>query len=126
AYDTRLERSVAVKLLTGASLDSVARARLVREARHASALNHPNICTVYEIGDHEGDPFIVMEYVNGSALDSFVADGPLPIDQALSYGMQIADALTHAHERGLVHRDLKTANAVIGRDGRAKVLDFGV
>ncbi len=126
AYDTRLERPVAVKLMTDSSLDQTARLRVIREARHASALNHPNICTIYEIGDVDDMPFIAMEYVDGQPLDAIVAHGPRPIDEALDYVRQLADALAHAHDRGIVHRDLKSANIAIGRDQRPKILDFGV
>jgi eukaryotic-like serine/threonine-protein kinase len=125
AYDTRLERRVAVKLVSGGMLDGPARASLIHEARHASALNHANICTVHEIGDFEGEPYIVMEWIDGEPLESVLARGLTTAD-ALRYAGQIADALAHAHERGIIHRDLKSANVVIARDGRAKVLDFGI
>jgi non-specific serine/threonine protein kinase len=126
AHDTRLERPVAIKLIGDRSLDQDARRHLAREARHASALNHPNICTVYEIGDFDDVPFIAMEYVDGQSLAAAVAVGPVPVADALEYGRQIADALAHAHDRGIVHRDLKSANIAIGRDRRLKILDFGV
>ncbi|HEY3043677.1 MAG TPA: protein kinase [Vicinamibacterales bacterium] len=126
AYDTRLERTVALKVVSDRSLDPEARQRLVREARHASALSHPNICTMYEIGDIAGDPFIAMEYIDGEPLDRIVARGPLPVRQVLEYGLQIAGALAHAHGRGILHRDLKASNIVIAGDGRATILDFGV
>ena len=128
AYDEKLQRDVAIKVLPAADVhDPVAGARLVREARAAAALNHPNICTVHEVGDHEGRAFIAMELVDGVPLQSVVPPGVgLPLDQVLNYGRQIADALAHAHERGVLHRDLKTANIVITKAGRAKVLDFGL
>ena len=126
AHDTHLERTVALKVVRDAALDRMARDRLVREARHASAVNHPNICTIFEIGDFDGDPFIAMEYVDGQPLDAIVASGRLAIARAVDYGRQIAGALAHAHDRGIVHRDLKSANIAIARDGRVKVLDFGI
>jgi serine/threonine-protein kinase len=126
AHDTRLERTVALKLVNDAALDASARSALLREARHASALNHPHICTIYEIGDLEGEPYIAMEWVDGRSLDEVVANGELEIHRVVGYGRQIADALAHAHERGIVHRDLKSANIAIANDGRAKVLDFGI
>ena len=126
AYDTRLERPVALKLVNDASLDGLTRSALLREARYASALNHPHVCTIYEVGDFEGEPYIAMEWVDGQPLDRIVVSGGVGIDTALRYGIQIADALAHAHERGIVHRDLKSANIAITRDERVKLLDFGV
>ena len=127
AHDTRLERDVALKVLPAETLgDETARARLVREARLASQLNHPHICTIYEVGEAEGQTFVAMELVEGQALSARLADGPLPVDQVLRYGQQMADALAHAHSRGVVHRDLKSANIVITPDGQVKVLDFGL
>jgi len=127
ARDSQLERTVAIKLL-GQHLpaDDVARARLLREARTASALNHPNICTVYEVGEAEGQVYIAMEYVEGQALGALIPNGGLPLETVTRYGCQIADAIAHAHERGIIHRDLKSANVVITEEGRAKVLDFGL
>src|SRR5205807_4447975 len=100
--------------------------RLLREAQHASALNHPNICTIYDVGESGGKAFIAMEYIEGRRLSELIPSNGLEIEAVLRYGSQIADALTHAHERGIVHRDLKSANIVIMPDGRAKVLDFGL
>ncbi len=127
AHDTRLERPVALKLI-GERLvgDETARARLLREARSASALNHPNICTIYEVGEAEGQTYIAMELVEGRPLSALVPADGLALETVLRYGTQIADALAHAHERGIVHRDLKTANVVITPEGRTKVLDFGL
>jgi pimeloyl-ACP methyl ester carboxylesterase len=127
AWDTKLRRHVALKALaptTGTSEDG--RRRLLREARHAAALNHPNICTVFEVTAARGVDFIVMELVTGRPLSELTASGPLPVAQVESLGMQVADALAHAHERGVVHGDLKSANVVVREDGRAKVLDFGI
>lgn len=125
ARDLRLERHVAVKLLTSADQD--ASARLLREARNASALNHPNVCTLHEIGEADGRPFLVLELVEGEPLDRRIAaSGGLPAPTARRLAIQIAEALAHAHARGVVHRDLKSANVVLTPDGRAKVLDFGI
>jgi len=127
AHDESLDRDVALKILPGASFgDPAARARLLREARSAAALNHPHICTVYEVGEAEGQAYIAMELVDGQPLDTRLAQGPLPMEQVLRYGLQVADALAHAHAHGLVHRDLKSANVVLTTDDRAKVLDFGL
>lgn len=126
ARDPRLERDVALKVLPPASLaDATARARLVREARMAARLNHPNVCTIYEVGEADGHVYIAMELVQGRPLDELLAE-PLPHGEALRYGTQIASALAHAHARGVVHRDLKGANVVITPEGQAKVLDFGL
>jgi TolB-like protein len=127
ARDEQLDRDVAIKVLPVSSFDDpAARARLVREAKAAAALNHPNVCTVYEVGEADGQAYIAMELVEGMTLSAMVVAGPLPIDQVLRYGRQLADALTHAHERGVVHRDLKSNNAIVTPDGRVKVLDFGL
>jgi eukaryotic-like serine/threonine-protein kinase len=125
ARDTRLERNVAIKLLADAN-DPGAPDRLLREARSASALNHPNVCTLHEIGDADGTPFIVMELVEGEPLDRRIAGSGLSLPAVLRIGAQIADGLAHAHARGIVHRDLKSANVAITSDGRPKILDFGI
>jgi TolB-like protein len=127
AVDTQLQRTVALKVLHRAPRDEDGdAAALLREARAASALSHPNIATVYEVAEHEGHSCIVMEYLEGAALlESIPPDGLAP-ELVLHYGGQIADALAHAHERGMIHRDLTTANVIITSDGRAKVLDFGL
>ena len=127
ARDTRLDRTVAIKVLPPAMLaDGTARARLLREARLASQLNHPHICTVHDVGEADGHVYIAMELVEGQPLSARLAGGALPADQFLRFGSQVADALAHAHARGVVHRDLKGANVVITPEGRAKVLDFGL
>src|SRR3954469_7082737 len=127
AVDDRLGRQVAVKVLPpDATPDPDRRRRFVQEARAASALNHPNIVTIYEIGEHDGTIFIAMELVEGTPLDVLLAQGPLPVATGLDYGAQIAAALSAAHGTGIVHRDIKPANIVITTDGRAKVLDFGL
>jgi eukaryotic-like serine/threonine-protein kinase len=127
ARDEHLERDVAVKVLPATSFDDpTARARLVREARAAAALNHPNICTVYEVGEADGQAYIAMELVEGRTLSELLLAGPLPPEQVVHYGCQLAEALIHAHERGVVHRDLKSNNVLVTGDRRVKVLDFGL
>ena len=127
AVDTRLGRTVAVKMLASeATTDPDRRARFIQEARSASVLNHPHIVTIYDVGEQDGATFIAMELVDGTPLDKTLRGGPLPVPDALKYGVQIVSALGIAHEAGIVHRDIKPANIVITRDGRAKVLDFGL
>jgi formylglycine-generating enzyme required for sulfatase activity/dienelactone hydrolase/predicted Ser/Thr protein kinase len=128
ARDTRLGRTVALKLLRPETLgDPDRRARFVREARAASALNHPNIVTVYDIDQTaDGSDCIAMEYVDGRALDRRLHDGPLPVEEALRYALEIAAALAAAHAAGIVHRDVKPANVMLTRSGQVKVLDFGL
>jgi serine/threonine protein kinase/tetratricopeptide (TPR) repeat protein len=127
AHDTQLDRDVALKVLPAGTLtDETARARLVREARLASKLNHPHVCTIHEVGESEGQAYIAMELVEGQPLSARLAQGALPAEDLLRLGQQVADALAHAHERGVVHRDLKSANVVVTPEGRAKVLDFGL
>jgi eukaryotic-like serine/threonine-protein kinase len=121
-----LERPVAIKTLCPAQSDPGACRRLLREARHASALNHPNICTIHEVGESDGAPFIVMELVEGRPLSDMIRNGRLELGSAVQYGMEVADALEHAHEHGIVHRDLKSANIVVNPEGRPVVLDFGL
>jgi serine/threonine protein kinase/tetratricopeptide (TPR) repeat protein len=125
AYDEKLRRDVAIKLLTGGADDS-GRARILHEARNSSALNHPGICTVYEVEDHGDQSFIVMELVDGRPLCDLIPPGGLPFEAVQSYGVQIADALAHAHARGVVHRDVKPSNVLVAANGRIKVLDFGI
>ncbi len=127
ARDERLGRAVALKVLpVEKQADEAARARLLREARAASSLNHPHICHIYEVGEAEGQAYIAMELVEGQPLNARIPVDGLPVEAVLRYGAQIADALAHAHERNIVHRDLKTANVVLTPEGRAKVLDFGL
>jgi TolB-like protein/Tfp pilus assembly protein PilF len=127
ARDVRLRRPVAIKILTGEHAGDRAPAALLREARHASALAHPGICAVHEVGTADGIPFIVMELVDGETLRARVIRcGRLSAREVVSYGVRIADALDHAHGRGLVHRDLKTVNVMIDSGDRVKVLDLGL
>jgi serine/threonine protein kinase len=126
AYDTLLARDVAIKLLSSAPHDVGARTRLLREARAAAALSHPNVCTVHETGEADGHGYIAMELIAGRRLDQVIREGGLPFEDIVHYGHQIADAIAHAHERGIVHRDLKPANVMISESGLAKVLDFGL
>lgn len=127
ARDTRLERTVAIKTVGEELLgDERARTRLMQEARAASRLNHAHICTVYEVGDVAGLTYIVMEYVEGRPLNSLARPSGLPAEKVMQFGAQIASALSHAHERGVLHRDLKTANLMITNDGHTKILDFGL
>jgi len=124
AYDRRLERAVAIKLVL--SSDPRAQTRLWREAQHASALSHPSICVIHEIGEAEGLAYIVMEHVEGRPLSEAIPEGGLAVETALDRGLQITGALAHAHQRGIVHRDLKSANVMVTPEGRIKVLDFGL
>jgi tetratricopeptide (TPR) repeat protein len=127
AHDTKLGRDVALKLLPASALaDPAARARLIEEARSASALNHSHICHVYEVDEADGVSYIAMELVEGRALATMIPVHGLPFESVVLYGGQISDALAHAHERGIIHRDLKSLNVVITPESRAKVLDFGL
>ena len=118
AYDATLRRQVALKVLDSPPGDGTARARLLREARNAAGLNHPNICTVYEVGEADGHAFIAMEYVQGRPLGDWLAESALPLADAVRYGIETAEALAHAHDHGVIHRDLKAANAIVTPTGR--------
>lgn len=126
AFDTDLQRPVAIKTLLTDPEDDRARKRILTEARAASALNHPHICTIYSVSQAGEQPYIVMEYVEGKPLCEVLPADGFPIATCIQYSMQITDALMHAHERGIVHRDLKSANIMVTPQGRVKVLDFGL
>jgi len=127
AEDLSLHRFVALKFLPVHTLaDDVARERFKREARATAALDHPNICHVYEIGEHEGRSFIVMAFLEGESLSDKVRRGPLVIEEAVGIAAQIAEGLDHAHQRGVIHRDIKSANIFITTEGRVKIIDLGL
>jgi serine/threonine protein kinase len=127
AYDSKLQRVVALKLLPAeyVSQDD-RRRRFFQEARAASALNHPHILTIYEVGEDEGRPYIAMEYVEGETLRQKIANNGLQLRDVLDIAIQIAAGLGRAHELGIIHRDLKPENLMLSRDGYAKILDFGL
>jgi serine/threonine protein kinase len=127
AYDNKLQRVVALKLLPSeyVSQDD-RRRRFFQEARAASALNHPHILTIYEVGEDEGRPYIAMEYVEGDTIRQKITKNGLQLREVLDIGIQLASGLARAHELGIIHRDLKPENLMLSRDGYAKILDFGL
>jgi len=126
AEDTRLKRIVALKFLSAIALGGEEKSRFLREAQAAAALNHPNICTIYAIDEVDGQMFIAMEYIEGQSLREKIEAGPLKIDEAIKFAIQIAEGLQAAHEKGITHRDIKPANVMITPKGQAKIMDFGL
>ena len=127
AEDSKLNRKVAIKLLpTHSGTDETARRRLIREARAAASLDHPNICTIYEVGEEDGRSFIAMQYIEGESLASKLERTPLSLSESLDIAIQVAAAIVEAHSRGIIHRDIKPQNIMIASSGQAKVLDFGL
>src|SRR5829696_4951776 len=127
AEDEQLGREVAVKLLRTEAITSAEwLARFEREARLASSLQHPHICTIHELGEHDGQPFIVMELLEGRTIKQLVESGPLPAARVLDFATQVAEALDAAHRRAIIHRDIKPANLFVTHGDRVKVLDFGL
>ena len=127
AEDLKLDRRVAIKVLAASfSSDPDRLRRFLREAKTTSALNHPHIAQIYEIGEEEGASFLVLEYIEGDTLRDMINQGPLPVSQVVKLALELADALAEAHSRGIIHRDLKLENIMVTRRGHAKILDFGL
>ena len=126
AYDSRLRRFVAIKVLHEDLREGTGWEQILAEARAASGLNHPNICTTYEVGEADGHAYIAMEFVDGKPLGQVIPADGLPVETALRYSLQIADALAHGHEKGVCHGDLTSCNIMVDQDDRLKILDFGL
>src|SRR5262249_14268672 len=127
AYDEKLDRTVAVKVIANGSIESEAsRKLLMREARAAASLNHPFICAIHDVLEHDGHPVIIMERVEGTTLQDRVLRGPLPVNDLVRISTEIAEALGCAHARGIVHRDIKSGNIMLTPRGHVKVMDFGL
>jgi len=126
ARDSRLNREVAIKVLLGLSAESERLVRFEQEAQATAALNHPNILAIFQMGTHEGVPYIVTELLEGKTLAETLRRGPLALRKAIDYGVQIAQGLAAAHDKGVVHRDLKPENLFVTKEGRIKILDFGL
>jgi len=127
AEDTKLHRPVALKFLRSEAVEiEESKTRFLREAEAAAALDHPNICTVHEIDEADGQTFLAMAYVDGGSLADKVKKRPLPLEEAINIAIQIAEGLHAAHEKGIVHRDIKPANVMLDSHGRAQILDFGL
>src|SRR3989442_3704810 len=127
ARDTQLDRSIALKILTAeVARDQQRLRRFLQEARAASALSHPNVAHIYEIGEAEGAHFIAMEYIEGQTLDAKIGGRPLSVTEIVDLGIQLAEALDEAHSKHIIHRDIKPSNIVVTQGGRLKVLDFGL
>ena len=127
AEDTKLKRSVALKFLPPElTRDQECKERFVVEAQAAAALGHPNICTIHEINEEEGQSFIAMEYIQGRSLKAKIEKGPLAVEEALDIATQVAEGLDEAHRKGIIHRDIKSANIMVTDKGQAKIMDFGL
>ncbi|MGB2885871.1 MAG: serine/threonine-protein kinase, partial [Dehalococcoidia bacterium] len=127
AEDTRLKRAVALKFLPPElTQDEEAKKRFIQEAQATAALSHPNICTIYEIDEHQDQTFIAMEYIQGHSLRQRLEEGPLEIDEAKDLAIQVAEGIQEAHDKGIIHRDIKPANIMLTEKGQAKITDFGL